>query len=121
MNSKCKLHALSFIALVPIASLPNIVTGQPLDEIVVIGTTPTGNLGRELGKIPFNAQTVTADDLSRSLSLDIADQLNSSLASVSLNAAQNNPLQPDLQYRGFTASPLLGLPQGIAVIRMECE
>src|SRR5690606_21944455 len=24
-------------------------------------------------------------------------------------------LQPDLQFRGFTASPLLGLPQGVAV------
>src|SRR5439155_15525764 len=27
----------------------------------------------------------------------------------------DNPLQPDLQYRGFLASPLLGAPQGLAV------
>ncbi|MDX1562605.1 MAG: TonB-dependent receptor, partial [Gammaproteobacteria bacterium] len=32
-----------------------------------------------------------------------------------VNEAQNNPLQPDVQYRGFVGSPLLGLPQGIAV------
>ncbi|MDO6749051.1 TonB-dependent receptor plug domain-containing protein, partial [Gilvimarinus sp. 1_MG-2023] len=25
------------------------------------------------------------------------------------------PYQPDVQYRGFTASPLLGLPQGVSV------
>ncbi|HMB74494.1 MAG TPA: TonB-dependent receptor, partial [Gammaproteobacteria bacterium] len=36
-------------------------------------------------------------------------------AGVFVNEAQNNPLQPDLQYRGFVGSPLLGLPQGIAV------
>ena len=35
--------------------------------------------------------------------------------SVSVNDAQNNPFQPDVQFRGFTASPLLGLPQGLSV------
>ena len=34
---------------------------------------------------------------------------------MSINHAQNNPLQPDFNFRGFTASPLLGLPQGLAV------
>lgn len=32
-----------------------------------------------------------------------------------LNDVQNNPLQPDLQYRGFSASLLLGSPQGISL------
>ena len=31
------------------------------------------------------------------------------------NRRAEDPLQPDLQYRGFTASPLLGLAQGLAV------
>ena len=38
-----------------------------------------------------------------------------SLGSVFVNEAQSNPLQPDVQYRGFVGSPLLGLPQGLAV------
>ena len=37
------------------------------------------------------------------------------MGSVSINSAQGNPLQLDVQFRGFTASPLLGLPQGLAV------
>ena len=37
------------------------------------------------------------------------------LASVNLNETQANPFQPDVQFRGFVASPLLGLPQGLAV------
>jgi hypothetical protein len=32
-----------------------------------------------------------------------------------VNETQNNPFQPDVNYRGFTASPLLGTPQGLSV------
>jgi hypothetical protein len=28
---------------------------------------------------------------------------------------QENPFQPDVNYRGYTASPLLGTPEGISV------
>src|SRR6185295_878121 len=31
------------------------------------------------------------------------------------NEIQSNPFQPDLNYRGYTASPLLGTPQGLSV------
>jgi iron complex outermembrane receptor protein len=34
---------------------------------------------------------------------------------VSVGETQGNPFQPDLLYRGFTASPLLGTPQGLSV------
>jgi outer membrane receptor protein involved in Fe transport len=34
---------------------------------------------------------------------------------VFVNEVQSNPLQPDVQYRGFVGSPLLGLPQGLAI------
>ena len=43
-----------------------------------------------------------------------ATGLDRRLASVNTNANQNNPFQPDIQYRGFTASPLLGTPAGDA-------
>ncbi|MEZ5489105.1 MAG: TonB-dependent receptor [Gammaproteobacteria bacterium] len=98
-------------------ALPFGSAAQDVEEIVVVGVTPLAGPGIELDKIPFNVQTVNATDLADSLSLDITDHLNSNAASVNINAAQNNPLQPDLQFRGFTASPLLGLPQGVAVFQ----
>lgn len=101
------------VALVSI-SLVTPTFAQELEEIVVVGVTPAGSsLDRD--KIPFPVQISNADDLENTNSLGIADFLRQNFASVSLNDAQNNPLQPDLQYRGFTASPLLGLAQGIAV------
>ncbi len=88
---------------------------QTEEEIVVIGVTPTHgvNLPEEL--IPYAVQSATSEDLDSAQSFDLSDFMNRNLGSISINEAQNNPLQPDVQYRGFTASPLLGLPQGIAV------
>lgn len=89
-------------------------SSQSAEEILVIGVVPFG-ADLDQRKIPFNIQTGSADDLQNSNAQSIADFLKQNFSSVTLNDAQNNPLQPDLQYRGFTASPLLGLAQGLAV------
>ncbi len=85
---------------------------RPLEEVVV--TAPYG-VGIDPSLVPANVQRATAEQLERSQSLDLTDFLNRGFASVNINHAQNNPLQPDFNFRGFTASPLLGLPQGLAV------
>ena len=87
---------------------------QDVEEIVIVGIVPAGS-SIETNKLAYPVQTATAEDLENIAALSIADFLRQSFASISLNDAQNNPMQPDLQYRGFTASPLLGLAQGIAV------
>ncbi|HEY0939655.1 MAG TPA: TonB-dependent receptor [Steroidobacter sp.] len=86
--------------------------GRPLEEVVV--TAPYG-IGIDPSLVPANVQRATAEALERSQSLDLTDFLNRGFSSVNINHAQNNPLQPDFNFRGFTASPLLGLPQGLAV------
>ena len=87
---------------------------QDAREIVVVGVAPA-DAGMELGKIPYPVQTAAAEDLAAAAAVSLADFLRGAFGGVSLNDAQNNPLQPDLQYRGFTVSPLLGLAQGMAV------
>ena len=85
------------------------------EDIDVIVVTPTYGVGVARNKVPFNVQSATDKDLQRAQTLDLSDYLNRNMGSVDLNYAQTNVLQPDVNYRGFTASPLLGLPQGIAV------
>ena len=86
------------------------------DETVeVVGATPIHGLGIERNKIPTNVQAATAADLDRGGGIHLGEQLTGHLASVHVNDAQNNPFQGDIQFRGFVASPLLGLPQGLAV------
>jgi outer membrane receptor protein involved in Fe transport len=85
-----------------------------VEVIEVVGTTP---LGAELDtdRIATNVQTATAEELAEQGGLDLADFMNRNLGSVFVNEVQSNPLQPDVQYRGFVGSPLLGLPQGLAI------
>ena len=85
---------------------------EMLEEVIVVA--PYGaRLSRS--RVPGNVQIATAEEIERSQSLDLTDFLNRSFSSVSINHAQNNPLQPDVTFRGFTASPLLGLPPGLSV------
>ena len=88
---------------------------QSLEEVVVVGTTPVSGVGLDVNKIPFAVQQADAESLQLAQSTDLSDFMNARFNSVTINSAQNNPLQPDLQFRGFTASPLLGLAQGLAV------
>lgn len=84
------------------------------DEVDVVGITPLSGSGIALEKIPANVQEVSSEQLEKSQTTSIADYMNRYMGSVHINEAQNNPLQPDVYYRGFVASPLLGHPQGLS-------
>lgn len=88
---------------------------EEIEALEVIGVTPLHGSGLPVSQIPTNVQEATAADIARTQAFDLTEFMNRNLGGVTVNAVQNNPLQPDVQYRGFTASPLLGLPQGIAV------
>lgn len=85
------------------------------DAVRVVAPTPLPGLGIDRNKLPGNVQVATSTDLQRGGGLHTAEQIAGTLGSVHVNEATSNPFQPDLQFRGFTASPLLGLPQGLAV------
>jgi iron complex outermembrane recepter protein len=86
-----------------------------LPAVNVISTTPLPGLGVPLDQVPANAQAASAADIDRRQALDLTEFLERSFDSVSINGSQANPFQPDLNFRGFTASPLLGTPQGLSV------
>jgi outer membrane receptor protein involved in Fe transport len=86
-----------------------------LPTVTVIETAPLPGLEVPRDQIPANVQTATAADLERLHALDLSSYLSRALGSVNINETQGNPFQPDINYRGFTASPLLGTPQGLSV------
>jgi len=83
-------------------------------RVDVISITPLPTLGTAREEIAAPVQTATAKDLQRTQAFDLTDFMNRNLAGVHVNDIQNNPLQADVSYRGFTASPLLGNPQGLS-------
>lgn len=85
------------------------------NETVVTAPAPLHGSRLPRDHVPMNVQTVTAEELRGSQALDLTEYMSDQSGSVAVNGVQSNPLQPDLQYRGFTASPLVGTPQGISV------
>ena len=83
--------------------------------IEVIATTPIQGIGVPISQVPANVQTTTGADIQKQKTLDLSEYLDNNLGSVTLNHGQNNPFQPDVNFRGLTASPLLGTPQGLSV------
>jgi outer membrane receptor protein involved in Fe transport len=92
-------------------------TSQPatLPEVTVRGTTPLMSVPLPQEKVPVNAQVATGEEFQASGALNLTDFLARDLAGFSLTQVQNNPFQPDLLYRGFTSSFLLGTPPGLSV------
>jgi len=90
-------------------------TEIPGVKIDVISTTPLPGLDLPLTEIPAPVQGANAEEIAKSGALDLSDFLNRQLTNVHINEIQSNPFQPDVNYRGYTASPLLGTPQGISV------
>ena len=85
------------------------------EQINVINSTPLGGIGLPIEKVPSNVQVVKGSEMQNRGSLTIAEYMNSEMSGVSVNETQGNPFQPDVSYRGFSASPLLGAPQGLSV------
>ena len=83
--------------------------------VEVVGTTPIQGIGVPINQVPANVQTTTGANIQNQKSLDLSEYLENNLGSVTLNHGQNNPFQPDVNFRGMTASPLLGTPQGLSV------
>ena len=98
------------------AAQPGASAGQDqagVATVVVTGLTPLSSLDTDA--IGSAAQSASAEDLERSNATDLSAFIVRSMGSLYVNDMQGNPLQPDINYRGYTASPLLGTAQGLSV------
>lgn len=99
LRSACLASALMLV--------PTAAQAQDADPIIV--TAPGGTIDLD------DALTIDGTDIDRSGTHDLLGTLARMNAGITLQDAQNNPWSPNLVYRGFTASPLQGQAQGIAV------
>jgi iron complex outermembrane receptor protein len=111
-----RLFLLLSATVAPMAAAQEIADGSmPREEIIVIGTTPLPGSGIDPDKVPSNTQILSASDVSREGQASLIHALNANLGSVNISDDLNDPFQPDIIYRGFTASPVLGTSEGLAV------
>ncbi len=110
---KLKLSAIVALALASSASLgaaENLTTST----VEVLSTTPLPSIGLPLKKIPANIQVAKPKDINNQGGVSLADYMTNNMQSVSVTEMGGNPWQPDVSFRGYSASPLLGNPQGLS-------
>jgi iron complex outermembrane receptor protein len=106
----------ALVTVAPIATAQdNPAEAVELGKVEVVGTTPLPGLGVPIDRVPANVQLFNRDLQARPATLP--DFLDRRAIGAIASSGQGNPFQPDLNYRGFTASPLLGLPQGLGVFQ----
>ncbi|MDZ4797143.1 MAG: TonB-dependent receptor [Bryobacteraceae bacterium] len=99
----------------PMTRTINLSLGAQTAQVDVVGTTPLPGSNLSALETPLPVKAGNSRDIENSGALNLSDFLNKRLTGVYLNEVQGNPFQPDLNYRGYTASPLLGTPQGLSI------
>jgi iron complex outermembrane receptor protein len=96
--------------------MPGVASAQsslPTIEVVGVAPVPGGEIDKD--KVPSNVLSIGAADLSSTKAPNLLDGMFQYFPGVSLSDQSGNQFQRNLDYRGFTASPVPGTPQGIAV------
>ena len=84
------------------------------DKIQVISTTPLPGIGLPANKVPGNIQSVQSKDVEEQAGVSLADFMMNNLQGVTVTDMAGNPYQPEINFRGYSASSLLGNAQGLS-------
>ena len=90
--------------------------GQPAEaseEIVVVGRLPQVPLPPS--RVPASIHTIDAAEVRRSARSSLPESLAGRIPGLSFSDEQGNAYQPDLSLRGFQATSVTGVPQGVSL------
>jgi outer membrane receptor protein involved in Fe transport len=87
---------------------------QVEETVDVIAVTPLHGSGLPRLHIPANVQVITVTEHMTGMT-DLAAVLTRSMAPLQASEVQGGTFQPDVLFRGFGGSPLLGASEGLAV------
>ncbi len=110
---KLKLSVIVTLALTSSVSL-GAAEKLTTSTINVYSATPLPSIGLPLNIIPANIQIASPEAIKRQAGVSLADYMTNNLQSVSVSEMGGNPWQPEINFRGYSASPLLGMPQGLS-------
>ena len=86
-----------------------------IPDINVVGSTPLLGSGVDPDKIPAATNVLTSKDIARTGYPTLTGAILQNIPSATVNDVDGNPFQPDIIFRGYTASPVAGTAQGLAV------
>jgi outer membrane receptor protein involved in Fe transport len=99
----------------PVPSAADAPSAPPSGWAASVRMAPAGGSELPLDKVPAGITLVTGAEIDRAATPAVTEALNTYVPGATVNEALGNPLAADLQFRGFSASPLNGTPQGLAI------
>lgn len=84
-------------------------------DVTVIGSTPLVGSDLNRDQVPQTSRVLDSSDINRTGIPTLTGALLANVAAVTINDTEGNVFQPDILFRGFTASPVAGTSQGLAV------
>ena len=88
---------------------------QSVETVVVTAVSPVVGTTIDASDVPAALNGITANDIARENSQNITDVLLQRIPGVTISSETGNDYEPDVQFRGYTATPLSGVPEGLAV------
>lgn len=116
MQKKCQPKLIA-LAVLSVYGLSTTVVAEEIiktEAVEVYSTTPLKGIGLPLYKVPANVQMAAPKDVTDQTGVSIADYMNSNMQGVTVTELGGNPWQPEINFRGYSSSPLLGNPQGLS-------
>jgi len=99
----------------PVVQTVTMALATATSRLDVVSATPLAGTDLSVDQIPGPVQTATAEDMTSSGAANLTELMNRRLNGVFLNDMEGNSFQADVNFRGYTASPILGTPEGISV------
>jgi iron complex outermembrane recepter protein len=99
----------------PPPAQPLVAAGTGSIDSGTVMMSPVAGSDIPIGKYPGAVGRTSASDFRRTGDASAPEQLQNAVPGAILSDQQGNLFQRNLQYRGFDASPVNGVPQGIAV------
>ena len=85
------------------------------EQITVVAPTPLPGSSIDQDKVAETTQVIGSKEIDRTGIPSLTGALLENIPSVTLNDTSGNIFQPDILFRGFTASPVAGTSEGVAV------
>ena len=112
-----KLKLSGIVALALASSASSLYAADKIiqaDTVTVYSGTPLPGIGLPLNKIPGNIQIADPKGVKNQGGVSIADYMNNNMQGISVTDMTGSPWQPEINFRGYSSSPLLGTSQGLS-------
>jgi outer membrane receptor protein involved in Fe transport len=112
-----KLKPVFLAVLGVIASTSSLYAADKIiktDTVTVYSGTPLPGIGLPLNRIPANIQIADPKGVKNQGGVSIADYMQNNMQGVTVSEMGGNPWQPEINFRGYSSSPLLGNSQGLS-------